>query len=89
MRFVLSNDCVSAGIPPSFLDLLDKAIEAGRTFSPITRAETGRLKKTAETCLALFQKEEEKVARGEPLIGPIYPDSMYGCCPYSGQFTNA
>jgi len=81
MRFVLSNHCVSAGIPPSFLDLLDKAIEGGRSFRPITKSETRQLRKTAETCLSLFQDDEEKVARGEPLIGPIYPDSIHGCCP--------
>ena len=81
MRFVLSNDCVAAGIPPSFLDLLDKAIEGGRSFRPITKAETDKLKKTAETCLSLFQKQEEKVARGEPLLGPTYPDSRHDCYP--------
>jgi predicted aldo/keto reductase-like oxidoreductase len=81
MRFVLSQEQVAAGIPPSFLDLLDKAIEGGRSFRPITEAETNKLKKTAETCLSYFQKEEEKVARGEPLIGPTYPDSIHGCCP--------
>ncbi|MHC4353668.1 MAG: aldo/keto reductase [Planctomycetota bacterium] len=81
MRFVLSQEQVAAGIPPSFLDLLDKAIEGGRSFRPITEAETNKLKKTAETCLSYFQKEEEKVARGEPLIGPTYPDGIHGCCP--------
>jgi predicted aldo/keto reductase-like oxidoreductase len=81
MRFVLSQKQVAVGIPPSFLDLLDKAIEGGRSFRPITEAETGELKKTAETCLSLFQDDEEKVARGEPLTGPLYPDGMHGCCP--------
>ncbi|UCE46819.1 MAG: aldo/keto reductase [Phycisphaerales bacterium] len=81
MRFVLSQEQVAAGIPPSFLDLLDKAIEGGRTFRPITKAETNRLKKTAETCLSLFKKQEERVARGEPLGESVYPDSRHGCCP--------
>lgn len=82
MRFVLSQKQVAAGIPPSFLDLLDKAIEGGRTFRPITEAETNKLKKTAETCLSLFRDDEERVARGEALHGPVYPDSLHGCCPY-------
>ena len=81
MRFVLSQGQVAAGIPPSFLDLLDKAIEGGRSYRPISEAETTQLKQTAETCLSLFQQQEEKVARGEPLQGPVYPDSMHGCCP--------
>ena len=81
MRFVLSQNQVAAGIPPSFLDLLDKAIEGGRSYRRISAAETTQLKKTAETCLSLFQKQEEKVARGEPLLGPLYPNYMHGCCP--------
>ncbi len=83
MRFVLSQKQVAAGIPPSFLDLLDKAIEGGRSYRPITMAETEQLKSTAETCLSLFQREEDKVARGEPLLGPIYPDIAHACCPYA------
>ena len=81
MRFTLSQKCVVAGIPPSFLDLLDKAIEAGRTYRPITEVETKKLQETAETCRSLFRREEERVARGESLQRPIYPDSPHECCP--------
>ena len=81
LRFTLSQKQVVAGIPPSFLDLLDLAIEAGRTYKPITDAETQKLKGTAQTCLSLFQREEERVARGESLHKPIYPDSPHECCP--------
>jgi len=82
MRFTLSQKPVVAGIPPSFLDLLDMAIEAGRTYQPITDAETQKLQETAQTCLSLFQREEQQVARGESLHRPIYPDSPheYCCC---------
>jgi hypothetical protein len=80
MRFTLSQKRVAAGIPPSFLDLLDKAIEAGRSYRPITEPETQKLKETAETCLSLFKREEDQVARGEPFHSPIYPDSPHECC---------
>jgi predicted aldo/keto reductase-like oxidoreductase len=80
MRFTLSQKPVVAGIPPSFLDLLDKAIEAGRSYRPITDAETQKLQETAQTCLSLFQRENEQVARGESLHGRTYPDSPYECC---------
>jgi len=80
LRFTLSQKQVAAGIPPSFLDLLDLAIEAGRTYKPITDAETQKLQATAETCLSLFLREEQRVARGESLDKPIYPDSPYECC---------
>ncbi len=80
MRFTLSQKQVVAGIPPSFLDLLDLAIEAGRTYKPITDAETQKLQETAQTCTSLFQREEQRVARGESLHRPIYHDSPYECC---------
>ena len=81
VRFSLSQKNVAAAIPPSFLDLLDKAIEAGRSYRPISRAETQQLKDTAQTCLSLFKKQDERVARGESLREPVYPDSPHECCP--------
>ncbi len=81
MRFTLSLKPVAAGIPPSFLDLLDKAIEAGRSYRPITEAETLTLQETANDCLSLFRRDEERVARGDLSHSPIYPDSPHECCP--------
>jgi len=80
IRFTLSQKGVAAGIPPSFLDLVDKAITAGCSYSPITETESRQLEQTAQTCLSLFQREEEKVARGEPFHGPVYPDCPHECC---------
>jgi predicted aldo/keto reductase-like oxidoreductase len=80
MRFTLSQKRVAAGIPPSFLDLLDKAIEAGKTYSPITKAETKKLQEMAKTCESLFRREEEQVARGGLIHEPVYPDSPHECC---------
>ena len=80
MRFTLSKKPVVAGIPPSFLDLLDKAIEAGRSYRPIKDDETEELKKTAADCLSLFKSQEDAVARGRHLHEP-YPDSVHMCCP--------
>jgi predicted aldo/keto reductase-like oxidoreductase len=83
MRFTLSLKGVAAGIPPSFLDLLDKAIEAGYSFRPITDDETAQVRRMAGTCQALFRREEERVARTGRIDGPIYPDSPHECCPYA------
>jgi predicted aldo/keto reductase-like oxidoreductase len=80
LRFTLSQQRVAAGIPPAFLDLLDKAIEAARSYRPITKAETDKLQELAKTCESLFRSEEEKVACGESLRQPIYPDSPHECC---------
>ena len=76
MRFALSLKGVAAGIPPSFLDLLNKAIAAGKSFRPITDAETARLQTKSASCLSLFKREEDRIARGGPFT-PIYPDSPY------------
>jgi len=80
IRFTLSQKQVATGIPPSFLDLLDKAIEAGRSYQPIADEETQQLKKTAADSLSLFKPQEDAVARGGYLHEP-YPDSLNACCP--------
>jgi predicted aldo/keto reductase-like oxidoreductase len=80
VRFTLSQKPVAAGIPPSFLDLLDKAIEAGRSYQPIADEETQQLKKTAENCLSLFKAQEDAVARGGH-FHEAYPDNLHTCYP--------
>jgi predicted aldo/keto reductase-like oxidoreductase len=80
VRFTLSHKPVVAGIPPSFLDLLDKAIEAGRSYRSLEDEETQQLKKTAESCLSLFKSQEDAVAHGRHLHEP-YPDNLSACCP--------
>ncbi|MHC4692452.1 MAG: aldo/keto reductase, partial [Planctomycetota bacterium] len=81
MRFTLSQKPVAAGIPPSFLDLLDKAIEAGRSYRPIIKTETQKLQKMTETCGSVFRREEDQVAHGDLIHEPVYPDSPHECCP--------
>jgi len=79
MRFTLSQPGVVAGIPPSFLDLLDKAIQAARSYRPPTASELDELKQIAKTCTSLFQKEEAQVACASPSHGPVFPDSPHEC----------
>jgi predicted aldo/keto reductase-like oxidoreductase len=81
MRFALSQKPVVAGFPPSFLDLLDKAIVAACRYQPITADETAELRKLAEECPSVFRKEEEQVARHGPPATPLYPDSPHECGP--------
>jgi aryl-alcohol dehydrogenase-like predicted oxidoreductase len=78
-RFVLSQEPVAAGIPPSFLDLVDKAIDAARDFRPITEEELDKARAIAATCESLFQREEAKVAHHEAHEGPVYPDCPHEC----------
>ncbi len=79
MRFTLSQQGVVAGIPPSFLDLLDKAIQAARSYRPPTASELDELKLIAKSCESLFQKEEAQVASAAPCHRPINPDSPHEC----------
>ena len=78
-RFVLSQDPVAAGIPPSFLDLVDKAVGAARDLRSITEAELDKARAIAATCRSLFQREEERVAHHRPEDHPIYPDCPHEC----------
>ena len=79
MRFTLSQQGVVAGIPPSFLDLLDKAIQAARSYQPPTESELDELKQIAKTCESIFQKEEAQVACASPFHGPVFPESPHEC----------
>lgn len=80
VRFALSLEGVVAGIPPSFLDLLDKAITAGKSFRPIADDEAAQLQALSASCLSLFEREEDRIAGGVP-FEPIYPESPYEDCP--------
>ena len=68
LRFTLSLTPVVVGMPPGFLDLLDKAIDAGRSYRPITDDETEQLRQLAAGRASLFRKEQQ-VARGRSPAG--------------------
>jgi predicted aldo/keto reductase-like oxidoreductase len=76
-RFTLSQKGVAAGIPPSFLDLLDKAIKAAGSYRPPTQAELDVLRQMARTCRSIFLKEEAQVACAGPQPNLVFPD-----CPH-------
>lgn len=66
-RFSLSFEQVSSIFAPSFLDLVDKAIEAAKQYRPITEDEKNKLKEFAQKCESLFKREEDQVAFNYPL----------------------
>ena len=78
-RWTLSLPDVVTGFPPSWLDLVDKAIEAGRTFRPVTDAEVKKLKEMAASQGSIFKREEDLVAFSEPYDFP-YPHHPHDCC---------
>jgi len=81
LRFTLSQPGVVLGMPPAFLDLAQKAFETGRAFRPIQEDEVETLRKLAASCLSIFRREEERVARGLPADEPLYADSPHETCP--------
>lgn len=78
MRFTLSQPAVVAGIPPSFLDLLDRTIEAAKAFKPLDEPAIARLKEMAANQGSIFLREEQQVALNQPHWCP-YPHSPHEC----------
>ncbi len=78
-RFTLSQDPVATGIPPAFLDLVDKAIRAARDLQPITAAELEKVQAIAKGCRSIFQRWEEQVAHHDPSEHPLYADCPHEC----------
>jgi predicted aldo/keto reductase-like oxidoreductase len=77
MRFVLSQKGVATALPTSFLDLLDKAIEAAKRFTPLDGAAESELKQMAANRESLFLAEERQVALNLKEWKPVYPDSPH------------
>lgn len=84
LRFAWSQPGVAAGIPPSFLDLLDKAITAAQDDRPVNAADLARLQEIAAGAGSIFQREEEKAATASHQ--PHSSDADHGQdgdCPYA------
>ena len=78
VHFTLSLPGVVAAIPPSWLDLLDKAVEAGRSVRPVAEAEMLELRRIAKDCQPLFREEPQLVAADCRSDRHVYPD-----CPHN------
>lgn len=81
-RWTLSHKGVVSGVPPSFLDLVDKAIEAGKKYTPATAEDVAALKQEAEGGISIFEREEKEFARAHPPhAGP-----MHAGCPHEADY---
>jgi predicted aldo/keto reductase-like oxidoreductase len=81
LRFAWSQKGVAAGIPPSFLDLVDKAIEAARKPKNLSKTELASLQQMAAGHGSIFIKEEERAATARALRHSAYPDHPFAPCP--------
>ncbi|HEY5914914.1 MAG TPA: aldo/keto reductase [Verrucomicrobiae bacterium] len=79
MRFTLSQPGVVAGIPPSFLDLLDGTIKAAKAYQPLDESATELLKQMAANRESIFLREEQQVALNSFPGYPPYPHSPHEC----------
>jgi predicted aldo/keto reductase-like oxidoreductase len=79
MRFALGQPRVVTGIPPSFLDLLDRTLDACATVKPLDEAAITKLKEMAENQGSIFLREEQQVAMNPRHWTPVYPDSPHEC----------
>jgi predicted aldo/keto reductase-like oxidoreductase len=81
LRFTLSQSGVVAAVPPSFVDITDKAITAAQSYRPITDAEMARLREMSAGCDSLFRRDDERVAAGHPPHGTLWAGSPHGYRP--------
>jgi predicted aldo/keto reductase-like oxidoreductase len=78
-RFSLSQPGVISGIPPSFLDLFDKMIDAGKRYKPIALEELKELQELGSKCGSIFEREEKLASSNAHGHGPIHPGSPHEC----------
>lgn len=83
LRFALSQPGVATTVPVSYLDLLDKCIQAAKSYRPITDADMTKLRELAAGCGSVFRTEDQQAAMGHMPHGPFHPDSPHECCPYA------
>jgi len=73
LRFSLSLKGVIAGIPPSYVELLERAVAAARDFRPATAGDRDQLQELAKKCESLFLREDN---------APEPPNTAQVECPY-------
>ncbi len=75
VRFSLSQRGVVAAIPTSFVELLDRTIEAAKAFKPLDEPAAAQLREMAANRGSIFLAEENQVAANHPHSNPHYPHS--------------
>ena len=79
-RWTLSLPGVVIGFPPAFLDLQDKAVEAGLAYRPATEADARKLEDMAKGTGSIFKAEEDSVASNRTTPPCPYPENPHQCC---------
>jgi predicted aldo/keto reductase-like oxidoreductase len=79
LRFALSLQGVTTGVPPSFVELVDKAITAGCAYQPATTADYDECRELARKCESVFIREDERGNSTASLHRSPYPDHPHEC----------
>jgi aryl-alcohol dehydrogenase-like predicted oxidoreductase len=79
LRFSLSLKGVVTGIPPSFVDLVDKSIAAANLYQPATTADREQLRDLAKKCESVFVREDERGSSTASHHRSPYPDHPQEC----------
>jgi aryl-alcohol dehydrogenase-like predicted oxidoreductase len=79
LRFTLSQKGVVAAIPTSYVDLLDRTIEAAKTYAPLDAPATEQLQQMAANRGSIFINEEKQAAMNLQYWTPVHPDSPHEC----------
>ena len=79
-RWTLSMPNVVMGFSPSWMDLHDKAIAAGKAYEPVSLADAAKLELMAQNTGSLFKREEDSIARGN-MDEFFYADYSHGHVP--------
>jgi len=72
VRFVLSQQGVATAIPTSFVELLDKAIDAAKAFQPLDSTAATELQQMASNRESIFLNEEKQVSFNYPHGNPHF-----------------
>ena len=62
-RFALAQPAVVSGIPPAFLDLAERAWQAGRNWRPLSADDAARLREMAQQSGTLFKDGDATAVR--------------------------
>ncbi len=77
VRFSLSQKGVASVVPTSYVELLDKTIEAAKVYTPLDHAGAQRLQEMAANRGSIFTEEEKLVAMNSPHSNPHYPHHFH------------
>jgi len=72
MRFVLSQEGVATALPTSYVELLDKAIDAAKVFQPLDSSAVAELRQMATDRESIFLGEEKQVSLNYPCGNPHF-----------------